>query len=74
MQRVEKVVSSGLDRRNWLIVGQLDGAFLHLPKTAEAGCSKCENILDAIAMAAQERFDTIFVVMPSVGPAAQRCS
>ena len=70
MQRVEKTASAGLDRRNWLIVGQPDGAFLHLPETAKAGCSKCENILDAIAMAAQERFDTIFLVMPSVGPAA----
>ena len=70
MQRVEKTASADLDSRNWLVVGQPDGAFLHLPKTAETGCSKCENILDAIAMVAQERFDTIFVVMPSVGPAA----
>lgn len=48
---------------NILLVGCVNGAVSNLGRLSRGGCRQCESITEATALAGEQQFDTVFVVI-----------
>lgn len=67
MHTSEQKTLTGTQRYATLVIGDPSQAFADLSQLHSLNCQCCQSMLDAIKLAAEQDFKTIYVVMSSIG-------